>query len=150
MTIFGITVSMTVVWLIVALACLIIEGVTVGLTTIWFAAGALVALICAMLDFGIAVQVIVFLAVSFFLLIFTRKIFVEKLKAGSQKTNVNAIIGEKCIVTSPIRPYQVGQVKCDGQVWSATGEKEEMEIQAGQLVKVCAVEGVKLVVTPEN
>ena len=41
MNLFGITVSMIVVWLAVALAMLVIEALTVGLTTIWFAAGAL-------------------------------------------------------------------------------------------------------------
>ena len=35
MTIFGITVSMAVVWLALAVIFLIIEGITVGLATIW-------------------------------------------------------------------------------------------------------------------
>ena len=104
MNLFGITVSMIVVWLAVALAMLVIEALTVGLTTIWFAAGALVALIAALLDLSLAVQIVVFLAVSICLLVFTRKIFVEKLKAGSEKTNVDALVGEKAIVVSPIRP----------------------------------------------
>ena len=60
MNLFGITVSMIVVWLAVALAMLVIEALTVGLTTIWFAAGALVALIAALLDLSIGVQIVVF------------------------------------------------------------------------------------------
>ena len=143
MNLFGITVSMIVVWLAVALAMLVIEALTVGLTTIWFAAGALVALIAALLDLSIAVQIVVFLAVSICLLVFTRKIFVEKLKAGSEKTNV-----EKAIVVSPIRPYDVGQVKVGGQVWSAIGKNPEETFAVDQLVKIHAIEGVKLVVTP--
>ena len=101
-----------------------------------------------MLDLSIAVQIVVFLAVSICLLVFTRKIFVEKLKAGSEKTNVDALVGEKAIVVSPIRPYDVGQVKVGGQVWSAIGKNPEETFAVDQLVKIHAIEGVKLVVTP--
>lgn len=150
MTLFGITVSMTIVWFVIAIALLITEALTVGLTTIWFAIGAFAALICALFDFSTILQVIVFLAVSLFLLIFTRKIFVEKLKAGSQKTNVDALIGEKGLTISSIKPYAVGQVKIEGQVWSAVSEEQDAEIEANTLVKVLAVEGVKLIVSPEK
>ena len=148
MTVFGINVSMIVIWLAVALVMLIIEALTVGLATIWFAAGALVALLAALLDFSIAVQIVLFLAVSICLLVFTRKIFVEKLKAGSEKTNVDALVGEKGVVISPIHPYEVGQVKVGGQVWSAVGKNPDETFAVDQLVKINAIEGVKLVVTP--
>ena len=148
MTVFGINVSMIVIWLAVALVMLVIEALTVGLATIWFAAGALVALLAALLDFSIAVQIVLFLAVSICLLVFTRKIFVEKLKAGSEKTNVDALVGEKGVDISPIHPYEVGQVKVGGQVWSAVGKNPDETFAVDQLVKINAIEGVKLVVTP--
>lgn len=148
MTVFGINVSMIVIWLAVALVMLVIEALTVGLATIWFAAGALVALLAALLDFSIAVQIVLFQAVSICLLVFTRKIFVEKLKAGSEKTNVDALVGEKGVVISPIHPYEVGQVKVGGQVWSAVGKNPDETFAVDQLVKINAIEGVKLVVTP--
>ena len=148
MTVFGINVSMIVIWLAVALVMLVIEALTVGLATIWFAAGALVALLAALLDFSIAVQIVLFLAVSICLLVFTRKIFVENLKAGSEKTNVDALVGEKGVVISPIHPYEVGQVKVGGQVWSAVGKNPDETFAVDQLVKINAIEGVKLVVTP--
>lgn len=148
MTIFGIYLSMIVIWLVVALIMLVIEALTVGLATIWFAAGAFAALIAALLDLSPAIQFIIFLAVSICLLVFTRKIFVEKLRAGSEKTNVDAVVGEKAIVVSPIRPYKVGQVKVGGQIWSAVGENPDEEFAVDQLVKVKAIEGVKVIVAP--
>ncbi|MDD5928082.1 MAG: NfeD family protein [Firmicutes bacterium] len=148
MTVFGLYVSMIIIWLVIALVMLIIEAFTVGLATIWFAAGALVALIAALLDFSIPVQIVLFLAVSICLLIFTRKIFVEKLKAGSEKTNVDALVGEKAVVIAAILPYEMGQVKVGGQVWSAIGKNPEETFAENQLVKITAVEGVKLVVIP--
>ena len=148
MTLFGLTVSTIIFWLIIALIMLIVEALTAGLTTIWFAGGAFAALVCALLDLPIAVQIVIFFIVSICLLVFTRKIFVEKLKTGSQKTNVDALIGERAIVEAAIPAYGVGQVKVGGQVWSAVCEKPDMEIEAGKLVKIHAIEGVKVIVVP--
>ena len=108
----------------------------------------LIALLTALFDAPVALQVIIFFVVSICLLVFTRKIFVEKLKTGSEKTNVDALIGTKGIVVQPIRPFAVGQVKVNGQVWSAVGKTPETDIEQGREVKVHAIEGVKLVVTP--
>lgn len=148
MTLFGLTVSTIVFWLIIALIMLIVEAFTAGLTTIWFAGGAFAALVCALLDLPTAVQIVIFFIVSICLLVFTRKIFVEKLKTGSQKTNVDALIGERAIVEAAIPAYGVGQVKVGSQVWSAVCEKPDMEIEAGKLVKIHAIEGVKVIVVP--
>ena len=74
--------------------------------------------------------------------------FVEKLKAGSEKTNVDALVGEIAVVIAAILPYEMGQVKVGGQVWSAIGKNPEETFAENQLVKITAVEGVKLVVIP--
>ena len=52
MTIFGITLSAAVVWLVIAGLLAIIEAFTLGLTTIWFAGGAVAASISAMFGAG--------------------------------------------------------------------------------------------------
>ncbi|MGN0681833.1 MAG: NfeD family protein [Candidatus Fimisoma sp.] len=148
MTIFGISVSMAVIWLALAVIFLIIEAITVGLATIWFAAGAFAAFVLSLLNVPVLAQVVIFLAVSCCLLVFTRKIFVEKLRTGSESTNVDALIGETGIVTEEIRPLTVGQVKINGQIWSALGKDDET-IEKDRLVKVIAIEGVKLIVIPK-
>lgn len=107
------------------------------------------ALLAALIDVPIALQIVIFFVVSICFLVFTRKIFVEKLKTGSEKTNVDALIGEKAIVVQPIQPFAVGQVKVNGQVWSAglaQGRKQPSNRESE--VKIHAVEGVKLVVVP--
>lgn len=148
MTLFGLSVSMIVFWLVLALIFLVIEALTAGLTTIWFAGGAFIALLTALLDLPIALQVVIFFAVSICFLVFTRKIFVEKLKTGSEKTNIDALIGEKAMVVKPIQPFSIGQVKVNGQIWSAVGKTPETSIEQGKEVKIHAIEGVKLVVVP--
>ena len=149
MTILGLHISMTIFWLIVMIGFLIAEALTVGLVGIWFAGGALVAVILSLFEVSPLMQIIVFFAVSICLLVFTRKIFVEKLNTGKENTNVDALIGETGQVTITINPMEVGQVKLKGQVWSALADDSLLTIEEGTYVTVKAIEGVKLIVIPK-
>lgn len=146
MTILGITIHLAIIWLIAAVILLIVEALTAGLATIWFAAGAFVALIFALFDTPLWLQVLIFFVVSIVLLVSTRKIFVEKLKTGTEKTNVDALIGTEGLVTMSIEPFSPGQVKVKGQIWTAVGESSDVAVAEGTLVKIVAIEGVKLIV----
>lgn len=149
MEIFGFTVTMSVFWLILMIVFLLIEAMSVGLTSIWFAVSAFVALLIAFVGGPIWLQVAVFLILSICLLAFTRKFFMEKLKMGSEKTNANALIGEKALVITKIEPYQGGRVRVNGQEWAAIAKKIDLPIEENQMVKVVAIEGVKLIVSPQ-
>lgn len=61
--------NLTMFWLIVLVALVVIELLTMGLTTVWFAGGALIATIAAVFHTPFFLQVILFLAVSAVLLI---------------------------------------------------------------------------------
>jgi membrane protein implicated in regulation of membrane protease activity len=50
-------------------------------------------------------------------------------------------------VIAKIEPLETGQVKLKGQVWSAVCE-ENLTLAEDTLVKVEAIEGVKLIVSP--
>lgn len=147
MIVFGLEISMAVIWLALAVIFLIIEALTVGLTTIWFAAGAIVALVLSLFKLPLPLQITAFLVVSLCLLLFTRKIFVEKLKTGAESTNVSALIGQVGEVIGKVGSLDVGQVRIKGQVWSAIS-KSGTAIDRGRLVKVISIEGVKLIVEP--
>lgn len=148
MTIMGFTISMSTFWLAAAIIFIIIEGITMGLTTIWFAAGAVAALAAALLSAGTPVQVVIFFAVSILLLVFTRKLFVKKLKTGTEKTNVDALIGKGAVVISAIKPFEPGVIKLGGQEWTAVLEDSQETLEEGAEVKVIGIEGVKAVVRP--
>ena len=150
MIILGITVHLAVIWLIAAIVLLIVEALTAGLATIWFAAGAFVALIFALFDTALWLQVLVFFVSSIALLVSTRKIFVEKLKTGMEKTNVDALIGQEGLVTMDIAPFAPGQVKVKGQIWTAVGCRPDEAVPEGTLVRIRAIEGVKLVVAADG
>ncbi|MCO7123656.1 NfeD family protein [Ihubacter massiliensis] len=150
MTIFGITLSAAVIWLIIAAVCGIIEAATMGLTTIWFTGGAIIASIVAMAKFSLPIQIIVFLIVSILLIYFTRPLAKKRLKIGNEKTNVDALVGREAMVTGTIEPFGSGQAKVDGLVWSAIAKDSHTTIQKGTTVIIDRVEGVKLVVTPSE
>lgn len=148
MTIFGLTISMPVFWLIAVIVFGVIEGLTMGLATIWFAGGAVAALIVSLLGGSIAVQVAVFLVVSLLLIVFARKLFVKKLHTGEEKTNVDALIGKEAKVVSEIKAFESGIVKISGQEWTAVSADREATVSVGTLVEVVRIEGVKAVVRP--
>ena len=145
-TIGGLSISMVWIWLAAAIIFIIIEALTVGLTTIWFAAGALAALVLALFKVGAGVQVAAFLILSLVLLGTTRKVFVNKLKTGSEKTNVDALVGEEGVVLEEISPFNTGLVKVKGQNWTAVAADKDAVITVGTTVRIKSIEGVKLIV----
>lgn len=142
-------ISVTVIWLIILAVLIVIEIATLGLTTIWFAGGALAALLVSIAGGPFWLQILVFFAVSILLLIFTRPLAVKYLNKDSSKTNVESIPGETGVVIQKIDNLQAqGQVMVNGMEWTARCRSGAV-IEEGKVVKVLAVEGVKLIVEEE-
>ena len=135
-----------IVWLIILALCLLVEIATLGLVTIWFAGGALVTFFVAMATDSLLIQMLVFLVVSLLLLFFTRPIAKKFYNSKRTKTNVESVIGEQCKVTEIIDNFNgTGTVLLNGLEWTARS-KDETVIEAGARVKVCVVDGVKVIV----
>lgn len=134
-----------VIWAGLIVLFTIVEALTLGLTSIWFAVGALGALIASALGFGLAVQLVIFLVVAFVLSYYTRPIAKKVFKVGENKTNIDALIGKTGFVTMTIEERNLGQVKLNGQIWTAKAQGHEV-INVGEDVEVLAIEGVKLIV----
>ena len=133
-------------WLLALILFSVIEGVTVGLTSIWFAAGALGALIAAMLGAHIFLQILIFLVLSALTLALVRPIAVRLLKPRHDPTNADRVIGQTAVVTEDIDNVEgKGLVVISGQVWSARSE-HGVAIPAGTQVRVLRIEGVKVYV----
>ena len=143
--------DMTIVWLILLIVCLVVEAATMGLATIWFAGGALVALLVSLIHAPIWLQVVLFLAVSLLLLIYTRPIAKKYFNRNITKTNVDSVIGKNAIVVEAIDNLQgKGRVTLAGQEWTARSVEENGMIPEGAIVEVEAVSGVKLMVREEK
>lgn len=139
--------NLTMIWLIIFVVCIGVEIATMGLTTIWFAGGALIASVVAAIDGPIWLQVVLFFAVSFVLLYFTRPIAVKYFNKDRVKTNVESMIGKQAIVISEINNLQgIGQVTVGGMEWSARTVQEGITLPVGSVVVVRAISGVKLIV----
>lgn len=143
------TIPMSIIWLAALILFGIVEGVTVGLASIWFCAGALAALIAALLGVGFWVQIILFLAVSFLALILVRPLARKFLTPSRQATNADRVIGAEGVVTQAINNLKgEGQVNLSGQIWTARSNDEQQIIPPGTKIRVLRIEGVKVYVTP--
>lgn len=136
------------VWLVLLILFVMMEASSVTLVSLWFAAGALVAVVAALLGASLTVQTVLFVLVSVVLLALLRPILKKYVDPQIQKTNVDALVGQECTVTEDIDNLAAcGRVKVGGMSWSARSAAGE-HIPAGTVVKIEAVQGVKLLVTP--
>ena len=135
-------------WLVAMVIFIVAEAMTVTLVSIWFAAGALGAVVVALLGGGLMLQVTVFLALAIVLLLCLRSLARSHLAPRVTKTNVDAVVGATGIVTTPVNNIAaLGQVQVGGIEWSARST-DNSHIPAGTMVKVDRVEGVKVFVSP--
>lgn len=138
------------IWLGLLAVLLLIEAATAGLTTIWFAGGALIAAISSYLGAGLTVQIILFLAVSGVLLIFTRPLAVKYLNKGTLATNAESLIGKRAVVTRAIDNLaQNGQVRINDVEWTARTADDSQKVPEGAVVVIKEIHGVKLIVEAE-
>lgn len=141
----------TIFWLILFVVLLVIEIFTMGLTTIWFAGGALIAFVLAYAGFGLPVQIIVFLLVSIGLLVLTRPIAMKFFNQERKKTNAESLIGQKAVVLERIDTlHGIGRAEVNGMEWSAKTDEADVIIEAGEVVVIEGIQGVKLIVKKEE
>lgn len=139
---------MQIIWLVLLILFAASEAVTVGLTSIWFAAGALVALIAALLGGAIWIQLTLFLAVSLLCLLAVRPLAKRHVNDKVVPTNADRAIGAEALVTEDIdNVHGKGAVIIRGVTWSARSE-DGGAIAAGTMVRVLRIEGVKVFVEP--
>lgn len=134
-------------WLGLFIVLLVIEICTLGLTTVWFAGGALIACGAAALGLGVGVQLILFIAVSAVLLVFTRPYAMKHFNKERVKTNAEALIGEDARVLEAVDEMcGTGRVVVRGIEWAAKAESCDVPLVKDEIVTVAAIEGVKLIV----
>ncbi len=137
----------TIFWLVALVVFIGVEIVTMGLTTIWFAGGALAAVIAAGFGAPFIVQIVLCLIVSVVFLYFTRPVAVRYFNKDRIRTNAESLVGKQAIVVSEINNLQgIGQVTVGGMEWMARTTEDGLALQAGSVVDIVAINGVKLIV----
>ena len=135
-------------WFALTVILLIAEAATVTVISLWFAAGALAAMVTALLGAGLWVQAVVFVLVSAAALTALRPLVRKHLTPKLTATNIDSVIGSVGIVTGTIDNLTAtGQVKLNGMEWSARSTSGNT-LEVGTKVRVDKIEGVKVFVSP--
>ena len=136
------------IWFVLLIFFIVVEASTVSVVSLWFAAGALAALVAALLHGGLWLQIGLFALVSVGMLLALRPVVRKHFTPKLTRTNVDAVIGTEGFVTEPIDNISsTGQVKLGAMEWTARSTGGD-PIPAGTRIKVDKIEGVKVFVTP--
>ena len=130
-------------WVAVALVCVGFEIASAGFWFMWLGISGFIVAVLAFTGIiaSLSVQFLVFALCSLILIIFTRPLLLRFIHVKDTHSNTDAIIGRTGVVILPVSPLQFGQVKVNGEIWTASAETD---LAKGQRVKVIAVDGVKL------
>ena len=138
---------MAIVWTVLLIVFIWLEASTVSLVSIWFAAGALVAGIASLLGAEIWLQAIIFFFVAGLLLLLLRPVTKKHFTPKLTRTNVDALVGATGKVLTRIdNDASEGKVKLGAMEWTARSTTGD-EIEAGALIRVDKIEGVKAFVS---
>jgi len=137
---------MKLIWTGLLVVFVIGEALTVGLTSIWFAAGSLIALVCALLGANLWIQIVAFIVATILSLIAFRPLCKKYINGKVEPTNADRNIGAEVLVTEAIHNLQAtGAVRIGGITWSARSESDAL-IPVGTLVRIVRIEGAKVYV----
>ncbi|MBQ4578546.1 MAG: NfeD family protein [Clostridia bacterium] len=137
-------------WLALVILFGIAEAATLGLTSIWFALGALGAMVVAIFDGALLLQIAVFVVISGVTVWLTRGWGQKRFNESREPTNADRILGQHCQVLEDIdNDRATGVVKADGKIWTARSVTGAV-IPAGSTATIRSIEGVKVYVTPAN
>lgn len=140
----------TIVWIAAIVIFGVVEAATAGLTSIWFVLGSVAALIVAICNGPIWLQISLFFVVSIVTLAATRPLVEKLMKKDIKPTNADRVLGGLARVTERIdNDVPTGAVYIDGKTWSARSSSGE-SIEPDAMVRVVRMEGVKLYVEEEK
>ena len=144
-------ISMTTVWLVAMIALLLVEASVPGLVSIWFALGAFAAMLSALLNAPLWLQLSWFAVVSLASLWLTRPFVKKFVNSRTTPTNLDMVIGQDCVVTEDIdNVLGTGAVSVGGKEWTARMDGANEKACRGDVVTAVRIEGVKLIVKIKN
>lgn len=135
------------IWLIAALVLAGAEALTGDMFLLMLGGGALVAAGGSWLfGFPVWVDGLVFLVVSVLLLVLVRPALRRRMLSGAPaETGIEALEGKHALVLDRVCDTE-GQVKLDGEIWTARPLNERDIYQPGEQVTVIRIDGATAVV----
>ena len=140
-------------WIVLGVVLVVAEIFTTTLFLIMFGIGAFAAAGAAALGAPVALQAVVFAAVSALTLIFARPTIQRHrrsaLTGDEQPFGVQAIAGSTALVLERVDANS-GVVKIDGEIWTARSYDATQVFAPGERVRVIEVKGVTALVWHED
>lgn len=135
------------IWLVLALVLAGAEALTGDMFLLMLSGGALAATGSSLLfDWPIWADGVVFLAVSLLLLVGVRPVLRRRFNAGiGLPEPVKALEGKAALVLDRVARHE-GQVKLDGEVWTARPLDDNDVYEPGDHVTVMRIDGATAVV----
>ncbi|BBZ52973.1 NfeD family protein [Mycobacterium heidelbergense] len=136
-----------VIWLVFGLVLAGAEALTGDMSLLMLAGGALAAAGSTwLLSWPVWADAAVFLVVSILLLVLVRPALRRRLApATGLPTGIKALEGRSAVVLDRVARDE-GQVKLDGQVWTARPLNEDDVFEPGERVTVMQIDGATAVV----
>ncbi len=138
--------GMLIMWIVITALSVGAEALTTELIAIWFMPAGIIAAILSSCHVSQFWQIFSFLAIAIIGVLFSQLFLKRFVKRNDTKTNIDAIIGQKCVVLERIDNLAgCGQVKVKGQIWSARSYSDEITFEVGDSIDILAIEGVKVI-----
>ncbi len=130
-------------WTLVAIVCGAIEILSAGFWFLWLAIAAII--VAFLVQFGLLptleTQLLVFAIFTLVFIVLTRPLVMKFIKSNDTVSNVKALIGQHGMTLTSVSPLHYGQVKVNGEIWTAVSEED---IDDDTRIEVTGIDGVKL------
>jgi len=133
-------------WLVAAVGLAGAEALTGDLFLLMLGGGALAAVGSSLLFDNYVIDGVVFLIVSLLLLVLVRPALRRRFAAGTGLPEpMKALEGKSALVLDRVARHE-GQVKLDGEVWTARPLNDDDVFEAGDHVTIMRIDGATAVV----
>lgn len=132
-------------WLLAAVLLLLGELATNALVFLMPFGGAIAAAGLAALGVPWYGQLIAFVVVSIGLIAFVRPLALRRQSGPGLRTGAAALVGQEALVTAQVDRNR-GQIRLEGQIWSARALDPDRIFEPGEAVHVAAIDGATAVV----
>ena len=136
-------------WGILIVASIVVELITDELTIIWGTVGAIFAMISAVFNADIWLQLIIFVVFTVGFILVFRPIIQRNRKRETIHTNADRVIGMIAVISKSFEKEEVGQAVVNGQTWRAVSTSNEAFVE-GEKDQVDGLTGTKIIVSKIN
>ncbi|HEY0448832.1 NfeD family protein [Actinophytocola sp.] len=136
-------------WLIGGIALMAAEILSGDFFLLMVGVGALFGAAADWATGNTIIAAVVFAVVSIGLVTFARPWLKKRMHGALIHTNADALIGRKAVAVSEV-DQQGGQVKLDGDIWSARAFDDQPPIAAGASVTIVEISGATAVVLADS